>query len=84
MSKLTGEDIKLREQITQRLIDLREATGLNQSDFAKAHLIDRQQVNRWESFEAHRGVTIYTIKKFCALSLINISLQQFFDDPLFK
>lgn len=82
MSKLTEDEIKFREQITQRLINLREATGLNQSDFAKAHLIDRQQVNRWESFAANRGVTIYTIKKFCVL--INIPLHKFFDDPLFK
>lgn len=84
MSKLTEDDIKLRDQITQRLIDLREATGLNQSDFAKFHEIDRQQVNRWESFGTERGVTIYTIKKFCALSLISCSLQNFFDDPLFE
>lgn len=84
MSKLTAEDIKLRNQITQRFINLREATGLSQSDFAKAHLIDRQQVNRWESFEVERGVTIYTIKRFCSLQLINISLSEFFNDSLFK
>jgi len=82
MSKLNNEDIELRNKITQRLIDLRESTGLSQSDFAKLHDIDRQQVNRWESFESERGVTIYTIKRFCIL--LKITLQEFFNDPLFK
>ncbi len=58
MSSLSKEDIELRNKITQRLIDLRESTGLNQSDFAKLHDVDRQQVNRWESFKSDRGVTI--------------------------
>lgn len=82
MSKLTKDDIELRNKITQRLINLRKSTGLSQSEFAKLHEIDRQQVNRWESFESERGVTIYTIQRFCAL--IKITLQEFFDDPLFK
>ncbi|WP_294219979.1 helix-turn-helix transcriptional regulator [uncultured Chryseobacterium sp.] len=82
MSKLTKDDIELRNKITQRLINLRKSTGLTQSDFAKLHEIDRQQVNRWESFESERGVTIYTIQKFC--TLVKITLQEFFDDPLFK
>lgn len=84
MSKLTVEDIKLRDKITQRFINLREDTGLNQSDFAKSNEIDRQLVNRWESFNSTRGVSIYTIKKFCSLPLINISLREFFTDPLFN
>ncbi|CEJ68695.1 Helix-turn-helix domain protein [Chryseobacterium oranimense G311] len=82
MSSLSKDDIELRNKITQRLIDLRKSTGLNQSDFAKLHDIDRQQVNRWESFESERGVTIYTINRVCAL--LKITLQEFFDDPLFK
>ncbi|WP_294296202.1 helix-turn-helix transcriptional regulator [uncultured Chryseobacterium sp.] len=82
MSKLSKDDIELRNKITQRLINLRKSTGLNQSEFAKLHEIDRQQVNRWESFESERGVTIYTIQKFCML--VKITLQEFFDDPLFK
>ena len=82
MSKLSKDDIELRNKITQRLIDLRKSTGLNQSDFAKLHDIDRQQVNRWESFESERGVTIYTINRFCIL--LKITLQEFFNDPLFK
>lgn len=82
MSSLSKDDIELRNKITQRLIDLRKSTGLNQSDFAKLHDIDRQQVNRWESFESERGVTIYTIKRFC--NLLKITLQDFFNDPLFN
>lgn len=82
MSKLTKDDIELRNRITERLIRLRKSTGLSQSEFAKLHEIDRQQVNRWESYESERGVTIYTIQRFC--TLIKITLQEFFDDPLFK
>ena len=82
MSKLTKDDIELRNRITERLIHLRKSTGLSQSEFAKLHEIDRQQVNRWESFESERGVTIYTIQRFC--TLVKITLQEFFDDPLFK
>lgn len=82
MSRLTKDDIQLRQNITQRLINLREETGLNQSEFAKLHEIDRQQVNRWESFQNERGVNIYTIRRFC--KLLNITLQYFFDDSLFQ
>lgn len=82
MSKLTKDDIELRNKIIQRLINLRESTGLSQSEFAKLHDIDRQQVNRWESFESDRGVTIYTINRFC--TLLKITLQDFFNDSLFK
>lgn len=82
MSKLTKEDLKLRNQITQRFVNLRKATGLSQSEFAKKYDIDRQQINRWESFETERGVTIYTIKRFC--SFLNISLTEFFNDSIFE
>lgn len=82
MSSLSKNDIELRNKITQRLIDLRKSTGLNQSDFAKLHDIDRQQVNRWESIESERGVTIYTINRVC--TLLKITLHEFFNDPLFK
>jgi len=82
MSKLTEDDIKLRNKITQRLINLRESTGLTQSEFARMHEIDRQQINRWESFESERGVTVYTINRFC--KILKISLKDFFDDSIFK
>lgn len=82
MSKLTEDDIILRNKITQRLINLRESTGLTQSEFARMYEIDRQQINRWESFESERGVTIYTINRFCRI--LKISLKEFFDDSIFK
>lgn len=82
MAKLSTEDIKLRHSITKRFIDLRESTGMSQSEFAKFHELDRQQVNRWESFETERGVTIYKIKRFC--SFLNISLTEFFNDSIFE
>ncbi|AZI34126.1 helix-turn-helix domain-containing protein [Kaistella carnis] len=82
MSKLTDDDIILRNLITKRFIQLRESTGLNQSEFSKKNDIDRQQVNRWESLQGNRGVNIYTINKFC--KLLNITLNDFFNDPMFK
>lgn len=66
MSKLSKSDTKFRNSITQ-IINLRDDTGLSQSEFAKLHEIDRQQVNRWESFRTERGVSIYTIRKYCIL-----------------
>ena len=77
MSKLTKEDIILKNAIAQRIEDLRLKTGLTQSDFAKEHGIDRQAISRWESKNNERGVTIYTIKRFCLM--IGISLKDFFD-----
>lgn len=82
MAKLTKEDILLKNAIAQRIEDLRVATGLNQSQFAKEHAIDRQAISRWEDREGERGVTIYTIKRFC--SMVGIGLNEFFDSPLFK
>lgn len=77
MAELDKEDIILKNKIAERIQVLRTKTGLSQSEFAKKHEIDRQILNRWESTNNKRGVTIYTIKKFC--KMINISLQDFFD-----
>ncbi len=77
MAELTKEDTILRIKIAERIKSLREQTGLSQSDFAKKHDIDRQILNRWESPNNKRGVTIYTIQKFC--NMIDISLSDFFD-----
>lgn len=82
MSRLIEDDVKLRNQITQRFINLRESTGLTQSEFAKQHEIDRQQINRWESNQVERGVTIYTINKFCRF--FKMTLKEFFDSPIFE
>lgn len=77
MTKLTSEDIILKNKIAERIKFLREKTGLSQSDFAKKHDIDRQILNRWESINNKRGITIYTVNKFC--NMIGISIKDFFD-----
>jgi len=82
MAKLTDEDIKLKKAIASRIEELRSATGLSKSQFAKEHAIDRQAIGRWENKEDVRGITIYTIERFCGM--VNISLTNFFDSELFK
>lgn len=77
MAELTKEDTVLKNKIAKRIVFLREKTGLTQSDFAKNHDIDRQILNRWESTNNKRGVTIYTIQKFC--NMLGITLKDFFD-----
>lgn len=77
MAELTKEDTVLKNKIAKRIVFLREKTGLTQSDFAKNHDIDRQIPNRWESTNNKRGVTIYTIQKFC--NMLGITLKEFFD-----
>ena len=77
MSKLTNEDTVLKNKIAERIKFLRMKTGLSQSDFAKKYDIDRQILNRWENKSNKRGVTIYTIGKFC--NMIGITLKEFFD-----
>tara|TARA_R110001583_G_scaffold192614_1_gene359330 strand:- start:42314 stop:42559 length:246 start_codon:yes stop_codon:yes gene_type:complete len=77
MAGLDKDDIILKNKIAERIKSLRIKTGLSQSDFAKLHDIDRQIINRWESNLNKRGITIYTIKRFC--NMLNISLKEFFD-----
>lgn len=77
MAELDKEDIKLKNKIAERIQFLRIKTGLSQSDFAKKHDIDRQILNRWESTNNKRGLTIYTINKFC--KMIGISISEFFN-----
>jgi transcriptional regulator with XRE-family HTH domain len=77
MAELDKEDIVLKNKIAERIQLLRIKTGLSQSEFAQKHDIDRQIINRWESNKNKRGVTIYTIKKFC--NMLNITLKDFFD-----
>lgn len=77
MAELTKEDTVLKNKIAERIRSLREKTGLSQSDFAKKYDIDRQILNRWESTNNKRGVTIYTIQKFC--DMLRITLKEFFD-----
>lgn len=77
MSKLKSEDIALKNKIAERIKFLRIQTGLSPSDFAKKYDIDRQILSRWESTNNQRGVTIYTINKFC--NMLGITLKEFFD-----
>ncbi|OAB30534.1 DNA-binding transcriptional regulator, XRE-family HTH domain [Flavobacterium fryxellicola] len=82
MAELTKEDTILQKKISERIEFLRIKTGLSQSDFAKKHDIDRQVINRWESIKNKRGVTIYSINKFC--DMINITIKDFFDSDTFS
>jgi len=77
MAELEKDDIILKNQIAERIKYLRNKTGLTQTEFANKHEIERQILNRWESTTNKRGVTIYTIKKFC--NMLGISLKEFFD-----
>jgi len=77
MTTLSKEDIALKNTIAERIKFFRTKTGLSQSDFAEKYDIDRQILNRWESINNKRGITIYTINKFC--KMVGISLKEFFD-----
>lgn len=77
MGKLAKEDIVLKNKIAERIKFFREKTGLSQSEFAKKFDIDRQILNRWESENNSRGITIYTIQRFC--NMVGITLREFFD-----
>jgi ribosome-binding protein aMBF1 (putative translation factor) len=82
MAELTKEDTILQKKVSERIEFLRMKTGLSQSDFAKKYDIDRQVINRWESTKNKRGVTVYSINKFC--DMINITLKDFFDSDTFS
>lgn len=77
MAELNEEDITLKNKIADRIKFLRTNSGLSQSEFAKKFEIDRQILNRWESKNNKRGLSIYTIAKFC--DFVEISLKEFFD-----
>ncbi|MBC9796803.1 helix-turn-helix domain-containing protein [Sinomicrobium weinanense] len=91
MAELSKEDIILANKIAKRIKQLRiQSTGVKQIDFANKYNIDRQIVSRWESLivvdpktgkPKGRGVTIYTVEKFC--KLLGITLKDFFNDPIF-
>lgn len=92
MAELSKEDIVLANKVADRIKELRiQSTGIKQIDFANKYNIDRQIVSRWESplkIDSKtgkikgRGITIYTVNKFC--NLIGITLKDFFDDPMFQ
>lgn len=92
MSGLSEKDIIIANKIACRIKKLRlQHTGHKQADFVEKYNIDKQDISRWEGMVSidkktgkikGRGVTVYTIQKFC--NLIGISLKDFFDDELFK
>jgi transcriptional regulator with XRE-family HTH domain len=72
-------DIELRDKIAERIKELRESSGKNQTEFALELGVDKQTLHRLES---GRGATIYSINKFCMV--MGISLSEFFDSAIFK
>ncbi|WP_426482109.1 XRE family transcriptional regulator [Chryseobacterium sp. R2ACT005] len=82
MAKLSEEDKLLRIKIAKRLKKLRSESGNIQSKFATDNEMDRQLLNSWENINNDRGMTIYSINRIC--KIINITLKDFFDDPIFK
>lgn len=82
MAKTGSEEKKLNEKVSLRIRELREKIEPIQSKFAKDHFIDRQLLSRWENVNDDRGISVHTILKFC--KMIDISLQEFFDDELFN
>lgn len=92
MSELTKENIILANKIADRIKILRLLyAGKRQVDFVEKYNVEKQEISRWESHVKRnkktekiegRGITIYTIEKFC--NLIGITLYEFFDDDLFR
>ena len=82
MAELTKEDTILQKKIAERIQFLRLQTGLSQTDFADKYHIDRQLINRWESVKNKRGVSIYTIYRFC--KMLDLTLKDFFDHQIFN
>jgi transcriptional regulator with XRE-family HTH domain len=72
-------DIELRDKIAERIKELRESSGKNQTEFAYDLGVDKQTLYRLES---GRGATIYSINKFCQVR--GITLSQFFDSEVFR
>lgn len=82
MSRLSQEDIKLKEKIKERMISLLNEYNLRQANYADKANIERQHINRWVNPNSNRGISIYSIRKFCIT--LEISLKDFFDSPLFE
>ncbi len=81
MAKKTKEVIAFDHKVATRIKELRIDNNKNQKQFAEDNDIERQTLNRWESTADGRGVSIYTVHRFC--KMINITLKDFFDSNLF-
>ena len=82
MPKLNEEDKILKKKIRERINQLVDVYFESQTDASKNLDIDRQNFNAWINAKSNRGPTIYSINRFC--KTINISLEDFFDSPIFK
>ena len=67
MGKLKPEDIALNNKIAHRIKELRIQADPNQKRFAENNDLERQTLNRWESVNDNRGVSIHTINRFCKI-----------------
>ena len=77
MGKMNEKDLALKIKIAERIKELRKNTGMTTTEFAKAHLKDKQSQHRLET----DGGSLHSINKFC--EEIGIDLRQFWDDDRF-
>ncbi len=77
--KLDKDDLKFKQKIVERLRQIRESTGKNQTQFAYELNVDRQVISRIESGS---GTSIYMIRRYCKYA--GITVKEFFDSPIFK
>ena len=77
--KLDKDDLKFKAKIVERLRQVRESTGKNQTEFAYELNVDRQVISRIES---GGGTSIYMIRRYCKQA--GLTVKEFFDSPLFK
>lgn len=82
MGKLRAEDIILRDQIKERLKELREKASQNKSGLANDIEVDRQNFQAWEKIDSTRGPSIYSISRIC--KAFGITLKDFFDSDAFN
>ncbi len=82
MAKLREEDEILKKKIKQRLFQLREKFGDSKSNVSKTIDVDRQNFQPWENLKSERGITIYSLNRIC--KALGITLNEFFDDDLFR
>lgn len=81
MIEKQNDDVVFNEKVADRIKELRINANPIQAHFARDNYIDRQLLNRWESKNIKKGISIHSIRRFC--NMINISLKDFFDDERF-
>lgn len=81
MAKLRAEDEILKKKIKLRLAKLRNELGETKNKFSQSVDVERQNFQPWENLDNKRGISIYSLNRIC--KGLNISLKDFFDDPMF-